>query len=195
MATNIDLVKKLREETGISLSECKKAIEESNCDIEKAKEYLRKRGQAVAAKKGDRVASLGIIDTYVHSNKRLGVMIELNCETDFVARSDDFQNLAHEICLQIASMKPLFIKDTDIPEDILNKEKDLIEEQIKDMDKPANIKAGIVQGKLDKYQREVCLLMQPWIKDDTLTMQALINNYIAKIGENIVVKRFVKYEF
>lgn len=195
MATNIDLVKKLREETGISLGECRRAIEESNGDIEKAKEYLRKRGQVVAAKKGERVASLGIIDTYVHSNKKLGVMIELNCETDFVARSADFQNLAHEICLQIASMRPLFVKEADIPEDILNKEKDIIEEQIKDMDKPKNIKDGIIQGKLDKYKKETCLLLQPWIKDDKMTIQGLINDYIAKFGENIVVKRFIKYEF
>ncbi len=195
MAINIDLIKKLREETGISLGDCRKALEESNGDIEKAKEYLRKRGQAIAAKKGDRVAGLGIVDTYVHSNKRLGVMIELNCETDFVARSEDFQTLSHEICLQIASMKPLYVKEEDIPEDVLNKEKDMVEEQIKDMDKPKDIKEGIIKGKLDKYKKEVCLVSQPWIKDDTKTIQNLINEYIAKLGENIVIKRFVKYEF
>jgi elongation factor Ts len=195
MAVNIDLVKKLREETGISLGDCRKALEESSNDMEGAKEYLKKRGQAVAAKKSDRVAEGGIIDTYVHSNKRLGVMIELACETDFVARSDDFVNLSHEICLQIASMKPLFVKEEDIPEEVLGKEKEMIEEQIKEMDKPQEIKEGIIKGKLEKYKKEVCLLNQPWVKDDSKTIQSLINESIAKLGENIIVKRFIKYEF
>jgi elongation factor Ts len=195
MAVNIDLIKKLREETGISLADCRKALEESAGDLGKAKEYLRKRGQAVAAKKSDRVAGSGIIDTYVHSNKRLGVMIEINCETDFVALSEDFQNLSHEICLQIASMKPQFVREEDIPEEVLKKEKELVEEEIKGMNKPQEIKEGIIKGKLEKYKKDVCLLNQLWVKDDTKTIQNLINESIAKLGENIVVKRFIKYEF
>ncbi|MDD3170228.1 MAG: translation elongation factor Ts [Candidatus Paceibacterota bacterium] len=195
LMVEVELIKKLREETGISLADCRKALEESKGDIEKAKEILRKRGEAVAQKKGERSVGSGIVDTYVHSNKRLGVMLELACETDFVARSDDFQNLAHEICLQIASMKPLFVKEEDIPEEILNKEKEIYEEQAKALKKPKEIMEGIVRGKLEKYKKENCLVNQPWIKDDSRTIQNLINEYIAKIGENILVKRFVRYEF
>ncbi|MDD5696785.1 MAG: translation elongation factor Ts [Candidatus Pacebacteria bacterium] len=192
---DIELIKKLREETGISLADCRKALEESQGDIEKAKEILRKRGEAVAQKKGERSVGAGIIDTYVHSNKRLGVMLELACETDFVTRSEDFQNLAHEICLQIASMKPLFVKEEEIPEETLSKEKEIYEEQAKALNKPREIAEGIVKGKLEKYKKENCLVNQPWIKDDSKTIQNLINECIAKTGENILVKRFVRYEF
>ncbi|GMX58799.1 MAG: translation elongation factor Ts [Candidatus Microsyncoccus archaeolyticus] len=191
----VELIKKLREETGISLSDCKKALEESGNDIEKAKEYLRKRGEAVALKKGERTVGAGIIDAYVHQNKRLGVMIELACETDFVSRGEDFNNLAHEICLQIASMKPLFIKEEDIPEEILQKEKAIYEEQAKELNKPEEIVQGIIKGKLEKFKKENCLINQLWIKDDSKTIQNLINEYIAKTGENILVKRFARYEF
>jgi elongation factor Ts len=163
MEVDIELVKKLREETGISLGDCKKAVEAANGDIEKAKEYLKERGQAVAAKKTERVVNSGIIKTYVHSNKRIGVMLEINCETDFVARSEDFENLAHEICLQIISMKPLYVRDAEMPEDASDK--------------------------------DACLMNQLWIKDGSKTIQILINETIAKTGENIVVKRFVIYEF
>lgn len=194
MTVEIETIKKLREETGISLSDCKKALEESNGDISLAKEYLKKRGAAVALKKTERVASAGIIDSYVHSNKRLGVLLEINCETDFVARGSDFQNLAHEICLQIASMKPMYLKEEEIPQSVLEKEKEIITEQVKEMNKPAEVLEGIIKGKLEKYKKEVCLLDQLWIKDDSKTIQSLINEYIAKIGENIVVKRFVIYE-
>ena len=195
MAVNIDLVKQLREETGISLADCKKALEESEGQIDKAKEYLKKRGQAVAAKKAERVAGSGIIDTYVHSSGRLGVMLEINCETDFVARGEDFKSLAHEICLQIASMKPQFVREEEVPEEVMDKERKLIEEQVKDMNKPADIVEGIIKGKLEKIKKDICLVNQLWIKDDTKTMQVLINEYIAKTGENIVVKRFTVYEF
>jgi len=192
---NIDLVKQLREETEISLAECRKALEESHGDIAKAKEYLKKRGQVVAAKKTERAVGNGIIDTYVHSNKRMGVMLEINCETDFVARSDDFKNLAHEICLQIASMRPLYVREEEIPEEVLNKEKSSYEEQAKSMNKPAEIVEGIIKGKLEKFKKDFCLVNQLWIKDDTKTIQSFINEVIAKTGENIVVKRFITYEF
>jgi len=192
---NIDLVKQLREETEISLAECRKALEESQGNIAEAKEYLKKRGQAVAAKKTERAVGNGIIDTYVHSNKRMGVMLEINCETDFVARSDDFKNLAHEICLQIASMRPLYVREEEIPEEVLNKEKSLYEVQAKSMNKPAEIVEGIIKGKLEKFKKDFCLVNQLWIKDDTKTIQSFINEVIAKTGENIVVKRFITYEF
>lgn len=190
----IETIKKLREETGISLGDCKKALEESNGDISLAKEYLKKRGAAVALKKTEREASAGIIDSYIHSNKRLGVLLEINCETDFVARGEEFQNLAHEVCLQIASMKPIYLKEEEIPQSVLEKEKEIITEQVKEMNKPAEVLEGIIKGKLEKYKKEVCLLDQLWIKDDSKTIQSLINEYIAKIGENIIVKRFVIYE-
>ena len=195
MAVNIDLVKQLREETGISLADCKKALEESEGQMDKAKEYLKKRGQAVAAKKTERAVGAGIIDTYIHSSGRLGVMLEINCETDFVARGDDFKTLAHELCLQIAAMKPMYVKESDIPEEIIGKERALIEETVKEMNKPADIVEGIVKGKIEKYKKDICLVDQLWMKDDTKTIQVLINEYIAKTGENIVVKRFVIYEF
>lgn len=165
MAVNIDLVKQLREETGISLADCKKALEESEGQMEQAKEYLKKRGQDVAAKKTDRAVNAGIIDTYVHSSGRVGVMLEINCETDFVARGDDFKNLAHEICLQIAAMRPVCVRKEEIP-------------------------AGT-----EGSEAEVCLVDQSWMKDPAKTIQVLINETIAKTGENIVVKRFVIYEF
>ena len=194
MMVEIETIKKLREETGISLGDCKKALEESNGDISLAKEYLKKRGAAVALKKTEREASAGIIDSYIHSNKRLGVLLEINCETDFVARGEEFQNLAHEVCLQIASMKPMYLKEEEIPQSVLEKEKEIIAEQVKEMNKPAEVLEGIIKGKLEKYKKEVCLLDQLWIKDDSKTIQSLINEYIAKIGENIIVKRFVIYE-
>lgn len=190
----IESIKKLREETGISLAECRKALEEAEGDIEKAKELLRKRGEAVAQKKGERSVGAGLIDSYIHSNKKLGVMIELNCETDFVARSEDFQNLAHEICLQIASMNPLFVREEEIPEEILKKEKETYEEQAKALNKPKEIIEGIVKGKMEKYKKDNCLINQLWIKDENKTIQNLINEYIAKTGENILVKRFARYE-
>ncbi|MFA6251787.1 MAG: translation elongation factor Ts [Candidatus Paceibacterota bacterium] len=192
---DLELVKKLREETGISLGDCKKALDESGNDIEKAKEYLKKRGQAVAQKKSDREAGCGIIETYVHSNKRVGVMLEIACETDFVARGDDFNELAHEICLQIASMKPQYIKEEDIPEEKIAEEKKIYEAQAKELNKPKEIMEGIISGKLEKLKKEICLLPQMWVKDNTKNIQTLINEYIAKTGENIIVRRFVMYEF
>jgi len=192
---DLELVKKLREETGISLGDCKKALEESGNDIEKAKEYLKKRGQAVAQKKADREAGSGIIDTYIHSTKRVGVMIELACETDFVARGEDFNTLAHEICLQIASMRPQFVREEEIPEERIAKEKEIYEAQTAELNKPKEMVEGIVNGKLEKLKKEICLLSQPWVKDNTKNIQTLINDYIAKTGENIILRRFVMYEF
>lgn len=195
MAIDLELLKQLREETSISLGECKKALEESGGDLVKAKEILKKRGALVAVKKAEREAGMGIIETYVHSNKKMGVMLQLACETDFVARSDDFQALAHEICLQIASMKPAFVKEEEIPEADLKKITDEFSEQAQAMGKPKEITDGIVKGKLEKFKKEACLLSQIWIKDDNKVVKDLINDYIAKVGENILVKKFVIYEF
>jgi len=193
MAT-IDQIRELREQTGVSIIECKKALEESNGDFEKAREILRKWGKELANKKSSREAKQGIIEAYVHPNKKVGVLLDLHCETDFAKKSDDFSKLAHELCLHIAAMKPLFLSDADIPENFLAGEKQIYSEQIKDSGKPENILNQIVEGKLKKYKEQVCLLEQFWIKDDQKTIRDLLNDYIAKLGENITIKSFTRYE-
>jgi len=190
----IDQVKQLREETGVSVSEVKKALEESNGDIEKAKELLRIWGRTLAGKKISRETKAGIIDTYLHPNFKTGVLLDIRCESDFVAKSPDFKNLAHEICLQVAAMKPLFVKEEDIPEEFLDGETKIYKEQIKDSGKPEKIVEQILEGKLKKYKEEVSLLSQPWIKDDSKTMKNVIEEAVAKIGENIEIKKFTRYE-
>ena len=191
---SIEEIRELREQTGISISECKKALEESNGDFEKAKELLRKWGKELAGKKSSREARQGIVDSYVHPNRKVGVLLDLRCETDFVGKSDDFKNLAHEICMHIAAMKPLYLNESDIPEEFLDGERKIYMEQIKDSGKPENIVSQILEGKLNKYKEEVCLLSQKWIKDDQKSIKDLINDYIAKIGENISIKDFKRFE-
>lgn len=191
---SIDQVKELRQQTGVSISECKTALEEAGGNNNKAKEILRKWGKKLAGKKSNREAGSGIVDTYVHANKGVGVMVELRCETDFVAKSNDFNNLAHELCLHITAMKPLFLNEEKIPEEFLDEEKKIYTEQLKDSGKSEEILNQIIQGKLDKYKKEVSLLSQSWVKDNTKTIKELIEEYVAKIGENIVLKRFVRYE-
>lgn len=191
---SIELIKQLREETDISLAECKKALEESNGDIEKAKEILKKKGESVAAKKSEREVNAGLIDAYIHAGGQVGVLIKVLCETDFVARGDLFKELIHELLLQIASMSPIYVSEEDIEEEVIEKEIEIYREQLANDNKPDNIKENIIKGKLDKFKKEVCLLSQPWVKDNSMTVQDLINDYIAKLGENIKVKEFVRYE-
>ncbi|MGI6341000.1 MAG: translation elongation factor Ts [Minisyncoccales bacterium] len=191
---SIELIKQLREETDISLAECKKALEESNGDIEKAKEILKKKGESVAAKKSEREVNAGLIDAYIHAGGQVGVLIKVLCETDFVARGDLFKELIHELLLQIASMSPIYVSEEDIEEEVIEKEIEIYKEQLANDNKPDNIKENIIKGKLDKFKKEVCLLSQPWVKDNSMTVQDLINDYIAKLGENIKVKEFVRYE-
>jgi len=190
----IDQIKKLRQETGVSITECKKALEESNGDFEKAKEVLRKWGRELAGKKSERETGEGIIESYIHPNKKVGVLIDLRCESDFVARSSEFQKLAHELCLQIAAMKPLFLKEEDIPEKFIEGEKNIYKEQLKDSGKPEHIVNQIIEGKLKKYKEQVSLLSQVWIKNDQKTIKDLIEEYVAKLGENIIIKDFTRYE-
>lgn len=190
----IDQIRQLREETGVSIVECKKALEESNGDFEKAKELLRKWGKDLASKKSAREVKQGIIDSYIHPNKKVGVLLDIRCETDFVGKSADFTNLSHEICLHIAAMKPLFVKEEDIDEKFLDGEKRIYMEQMAGSGKPENILSQIVEGKLSKYKSQVCLLSQGWIKDDEKTIKDLINDYIAKLGENITIKGFSRFE-
>jgi len=191
---SIDQIKQLREETGVSPTEIKKALEETKGDVEKAKELLRIRGKAILNKKSSRETKSGLIETYLHSNAKTGVLLDIRCESDFVAKLPDFKNLAHEICLQIAAMKPLYIKDEDIPDEVVDGEVKIYKEQVKDSGKPENIVNQIVEGKLKKYKEEISLLSQTWIKDDSKTIKNLIEDTVAKVGENIEVKRFARYE-
>ena len=191
---SIDQIKQLREETGISISECKKALEEAKGDFDKSKEILRKWGKELAGKKASREARLGIIETYIHPDKKTGTMVELRCETDFVAKSDDFKELAHEICLQIAAANPIFLNEEDIPEKFLNVEKEIYKEQLKNSGKPQAIMESILEGKLKKYKQGVALMSQSWVKDQTKTIKDLIDSYVSKLGENIVIKNFIRFE-
>lgn len=191
---NINQIKQLRQETGVSIIECKKALQETNDDFEKAKGLLRQWGRELAGKKSEREAGEGIIESYIHPNKKIGVLVDLRCESDFVAKSADFQKLAHELCLQIAAMSPLFLREEDIPEEFINGEKKIYKKQFKNSGKPEKIINQIIEGKLKKYKEQISLLSQPWIKDEEKTIKDLIDSYIAKLGENIIVKRFIKYD-
>ncbi len=191
---NLEQIKQLRAETDVSYTECKKALEETAGDIEKAKEVLRKWGKELAGKKAGREASQGIIEAYIHPNKKVGVLVELRCETDFVAKSEEFQKLAHEICLQVAAAKPLFVAEDDIPENFLDKERKIYQEQLKSSGKPEQIINQIIEGKLAKYKKEVCLIQQPYIRDDSKTIKDLVEGAVAKLGENIRIERFARLE-
>jgi len=192
--SNIEQVKKLREETGVSMMECKKALENNNNDIEKAKKALRERGEELAGKRAGKATGEGVITSYIHSNNKVGALVDIRCESDFVAKSEDFKSLAHEICLQITAAKPQYVKEEDVPEKALEEEKEIILKQQEGSKKPDNIMEQIVEGRLKKFKKEVVLLMQPWIKDEKKTIEDLINEKIAKIGEKVVVNRFERFE-
>lgn len=183
---NIDQLKQLREETSAPVKDCLKALEEADGDISKAKEILKRLGKILAEKKTEREVKEGMIDSYLHSNKKVGVILEIRCESDFVAKSNDFQNLSHEICLHITAANPLFISEQDIPKETEKKEKAMYLEHGKDK----KIMDQIIEGKWAKYKQEVCLLEQNWVKDDTKKIKDLIAESIAKLGENIVIRSF-----
>ncbi len=188
-----ELVKKLRERTGAGMMDCKKALQKSEGDMDKAVDILREQGVASAAKKSGRVVNEGIIYSYIHPGDRLGVLLELNCETDFVARTDDFKTLAKDISMQVAATNPLVTSREDLKEEFIQKEKDIYRAQAKSQDKPEKVIDRIVEGKLEKYFQEVCLLEQPFVKDEHKTVQEIITETIAKLGENITVKRFARF--
>jgi len=190
----IDQIKQLRDETGVPPTEIKKALEEAKGDAEKAKELLRIWGKKVLNKKLDRQTKAGLIETYLHPNAQAGVLLDIRCETDFVAKAPDFKNLAHEICLQIVAMKPLFVNEKEIPEEFLDGEMRIWTEQVKDSGKPENIVKQILEGKASKYKQEISLMNQLWIKDDSKTIKNLIEDAVAKVGENIEIKRFARFE-
>jgi len=194
MEITADKVKELRERTGIGMMECKAALSECDCDMDKAIAILRKKGYARAEAKSSRAAKEGLVGSYIHMNGRIGVLVELNCESDFVARNCEFQELVKELGMQIAAAKPKWIASTDVPADIVAKEKEIIQAQLGDMKKPPEIMEKIVQGKLSKFFEEVCLLDQPYIREDKIKVKDLITKLVAKMGENIKVGRFARFE-
>ncbi len=189
-----DLVKKLRDRTSAGMIDCKKALEETNGDIEKAIEILRKRGVASAEQKSGRATNQGIIETYIHTGSRLGAMIEINCETDFVAKTDDFKHLAKELAIQIAAMNPKTISRETVPQSIIDKELEIYREQMKNEGKPDGVIEKIAIGKLDKFFQEYCLVDQAYVRDEKKNVKDVITEIIAKTGENISVKRFVRFQ-
>ncbi len=194
MAVTMEQIKELRAATGAGIMDCKNALVEANGDFDKAVEILRKKGLAKAAKRANRAASEGVIELYSHGDGRVGVMVEVNCETDFVARSEAFRKFAHEVALQIAAMSPQYVSEEDIPEDVLEREREIAREQALREGKPEKIVERIVEGRLKKFKDEVCLLNQAYIRDDKITIRDLLNQNIAAIGENIVIRRFVRWE-
>ncbi len=196
MAVTIEQIKELREATGAGMMDCKRALEEANGDIERARELLRQKGLADAQKRAGRATREGLIGSYVHSNGKVGVLVELCCETDFVARTDEFAELAHELALQVASMRPEFVSPEDIPEERLEAERRIFEEMTRSEGKPENVIPKIVEGRLRKLFSQICLLEQPYIKDEKgkKKVKDLIAEVASKLGENIVVRRFVRFQ-
>jgi elongation factor Ts len=187
-------VMELREKTGAGIMDCKKALAEADGSFEKAIDVLRKRGAATAAKKATRTTREGLVGSYLHFGGKIGVLVELNCETDFVANTQDFQDLAKDVAMQVASSRPLYVSRDEVPEEVLAKEKEIYREQALDEGKPEKIVDRIVEGRLKKYYSETCLLDQPFVKQDDITVEERIKQTIAKLGENIVVRRFVRYQ-
>jgi elongation factor Ts len=194
MAVTAQAVKELREKTGAGMLDCKKALEEANGDLTKAAEILREKGLAAAAKKGDRIASEGIVESYIHGGGRIGVLVEVNCETDFVAKTDAFREFVRDIAMQIAATNPLYIAREDVPQEAIEKEREILKAQALNEGKPAHIADKIVEGRLGKYYEENCLLEQQFIKDPDKTIQVLLNEKIATIGEKISIRRFARFE-
>ncbi|GAB6157609.1 translation elongation factor Ts [Desulfotomaculum varum] len=188
------MVKELRERTGAGMMDCKKALAEVGGDMEKAIEFLREKGLAAAAKKAGRIAAEGIVEAYIHGGGRIGVLVEINCETDFVAKNEDFRALAKDIAMQIAASKPEYVRREEVPADTIEKEREILRAQALNEGKPEKIVEKMVEGRIEKYYKEVCLLEQPFIKDGDKTVQQVINEAIAKIGEKIDVRRFTRYE-
>ena len=191
---NAAMVKQLREKTGVGIMNCKEALFECDGDINTAVEFLRKKGLATAAKRAGRTMTEGLIQPYIHLGGKLGVLVEVNCETDFVAKNDDFREFVKNIAMQVAATNPLGIETSDIPEEIINKEKEIYRAQALEMGKPEKVAEKIAEGKLKKFFNENCLLNQSYVRDSNLTVADLLNDLIAKMGENITIKRFVRFQ-
>ncbi len=194
LASTIEKIKQLREETAAGMMDVKRALDESGGDVEGARKVLRERGQAIAAKKSSRAATEGLIDAYVHFNGRVGVLVEVNCETDFVARTPEFKEFVRDVALHVASMRPLCVAPEDLPAGAVEEERAVIEKQVAEMGKPENISKQITEGRMRKWISEQALLTQPFVKDTDKTVGDLLQDTIQKVGENVVVRRFVHYE-
>jgi len=194
MVITTEMVKELREATKAGVLDCRKALEFSGGDFKKAVDYLREKGMATAAKRADRQASNGLVELYTHGNGRVGVMVEVNCETDFVARSEQFRKFAHEVALQVAAAAPKYLKEEDIPAEVLEHEIEIAKARALEEGKPKTMLEKISQGRIDKFKDEVVLMRQPYIRDDKTTVGKLLLEQIAAIGENIIVRRFARWE-
>lgn len=196
MDITASMVKELRERSGAGMMDAKKALVETNGDIDKAMDFLREKGLAAAAKKANRIATEGLVESYIHMGGRIGVLLELNCETDFVAKTDDFKELAHDIALHIAAAKPMYLSREEVDPAVIEKEKEIIRAQAlnEPKPKPENIIEKMVQGRIEKYYKEIVLLEQPYVKDPDMTIADMVTQKVAKIGEKIDIRRFVRYE-
>lgn len=194
MAITASMVKDLRTKTGAGMMDCKKALTEANGDMDKAVDLLREKGLAAAAKKADRIAAEGLVYSYIHGNGRIGVLVEVNCETDFVAQTDNFKDLCKDIAMQIAAAKPAYLKREDVPEEVLEHEKEVLRQQALNEGKPEKIVEKMIVGRLEKFYKENCLLDQEFIKDSDKTIAQVITENVAKIGEKIDIRRYTRYE-
>ncbi|MHC1785761.1 MAG: translation elongation factor Ts [Christensenellales bacterium] len=194
MEVTTALVKELRERTQAGMMDCKNALVANNGDLEKAIEYLREKGLSQAAKKAGRLASEGMVDSYIHMGGKIGVLVEVNCETDFVAKTDTFKSLVHDIALQIAAANPQFVSKDEVPKQNLEKEREILRAQALNEGKPEKIVDRMVEGRIEKYYKEVCLLEQPFVKNPDITVQTLVNEATLASGEKIAVRRFTRYE-
>lgn len=194
MAITTEQIKELREATGAGILDCRKALEQANGDFDKAVDFLREKGLATAAKRSDRDASEGTVELYSHGNGRVGVMVEVNCETDFVARSEAFRTFAHEVALQIAAGAPRYLRAEDIPAEVYEHEREIARARAREEGKPDAVLERIVEGRIEKFKDEVCLLRQPYIRDEGITVEKLLLQNVAAIGENIVIRRFARWE-
>lgn len=189
-----EMVKQLRELTGAGMMDCKKALTETKGDVEKAVDFLREKGLSAAAKKAGRVAAEGVVEAYIHANGRIGVLVEINCETDFVAKTENFKAMARDIAMQIAAANPAYVRREEVPADVVEHEMEVLKAQALNEGKPANIVEKMVVGRVDKFYKEICLMEQGFIKDPDKTVAQLITEAIAKIGENISIRRFTRYQ-
>ncbi|BBB46847.1 translation elongation factor Ts [Pelolinea submarina] len=194
MAITTEDIKRLREATGAGILDCRTALQNSDNDFDKAVDFLREKGLAAASKRADREASEGVVELYTHGGGRVGVMVEVNCETDFVGRSDEFRTFAHEVALQIAATAPLYVKEEDIPESTLEHEKAIAEARAREEGKPDAIIPKIVEGYMSKYKDEVVLMRQAYIRDESVTIEKMLSQAVGTMGENIIIRRFARYE-
>jgi elongation factor Ts len=194
MEISVELVKDLRQRTGAGVVDCKKALQEAKGNMDAAIDYLRKKGLATAAKKAGRIATDGLVSSYIHAGGKMGVLVEINCETDFVAKTEDFQSFVKNIAMHIAAANPQYIRREEVPEEVLEKERDIYRTQALDAGKPQKVIGKIVEGKMERFYSEVCLLEQTYVRDSDLTIKELLDTLIAKIGENITIRRFTRFQ-